>query len=271
MLSPERLSQDFVYVLIGLIFAVVFAVGVIRYVFWPVLKFLWNPRRSKTHRVSEEGARYRPYERRLVLAAKANNRRPGCVLSLSVALLFGLTLVGMGLAAGWEDYDWFGRIMTIAYALVAAAVLVLMLINFYKNAGRRAYDGREVQVDDTELIIDRSLIDSQVPGQDMFHPHLQRYLHKKLYYRIPLGHISRLIVSAMVNNVAAKAHQFPFVFVEFVNFDAVYMIQTRFMGGDGELRFLKHFEMLGAIPICVDEKYAEHYSYLDNAQVVRLE
>lgn len=270
--------MDFVYGIIGLLCTLV-VLGAFLYPIYAILRrWLWwlerseEPRRFGSDRATARGGlQHRPNSARLLLAARANNRRSGCVLALSLALLFGLFLIGTGLGAGWESYDWFGRVGVLAYGAVGAAVLVLMLINFFKNAGFRAYDGQEVQIDDYEMIVDRSLIDSQTAGEDMFHPHLQTYLHKKYYYRIPLGDLKRITVSAMVYQHIVGQGPFPFVFLEFQNFDAVYMIQTRFMGDEGETRFLQHFESIGKVPLSLDERYAAQYPYLKNADVVRLD
>ncbi len=268
-MTPAEPDLELVHLIVGILGALVLVLGVLI----PVLVWLNRAKRSAKYRADERLAdEYRPIERRLVLSVMANNRRPGCVIGLSLTLLFGLTMIGMALAAGWQDYDWWGRIATIAYSLIAFAVLVLMLINFIKNMGYRVYHGREVQLDDHELIVDRSLIDSQTPGDDMFHPHLkERYLHEKYYYRIPVADISAVTVSAMVHQPGFKARQYPFVFIQFHDFEAVYMIQTRFMGGDDEMRFLKHLESIGRVPLYVDERYAEHYDYLQSAAVVQLD
>lgn len=230
--------------------------------------YLTRSRRSARHRVTEGEARYQPYERRVVIAARANNRRPGCAIGLALALSGVLVIIGVTVGLSWEEFGP-GSLFSIAGSVVVgAAVVVLILVNLFKNAGPRVFDGREVQLDDTELIIDRSLIDSRTPGDDMFHPHLQRYLYEKYYYRIPLGDISRVTVSALLHGAAGRTRQFPFVYVAFTTFDAVYMIQTRFMGGPGEMRFLKHLEMMGSVPIRVDERYVEYYSYLNNVEIV---
>ncbi|MCR9143193.1 MAG: hypothetical protein NXI24_13140 [bacterium] len=267
MISPENIAIQLLWAGFGVLLGLICLGAAL------ALPYFWlrRPRRASRYRVSQREAQFRPYERRLVLAARANNRRPGCVIALSLALLFGLTLSLSALVAGWEDFAWFGRIMTMAYGLVGIAVLVLMLINFFKNFGFRAYNGQEVQLDEAELLVDRSLIDSRIPGEDMFHPHLQRYLHKKFYYCIPLRDISAVTVSALVHSMSGQPQQFPFAYLNFTDFEAVYMLQTRFMGGSGEMRFLKHLEMIGQVPLYVDARFAEFYAYLKTAVQVKLE
>ncbi|MEQ9365241.1 MAG: hypothetical protein RIF32_13415 [Leptospirales bacterium] len=267
MIAPERLALDFVFGLIG----IAVMLGMLGAVVLAIYALLKRVPPSDRRLASQRAARYRPRERRLVLAARANNRRPGCVLGLSLALLLGLGLSGGGLFGGWDGSDWVDRAATIVYGLVGAAALVLMLINFFKNFGFRAYDGREVQLDDQELIIDRSLIDSRTAGDDTNHPHLQPYLHKKFYYRIPLSDLSRITISRQIYNMPVYGREYPFVYIEFTAFDAAYMIQTRFIGGDGEMRFLKRLERTEKIPICVDARYADNYSYLRSARTVQLD